>query len=41
LFKRYALTNPVFVTLLAAQATRVWKPDPESTEPPALEMLYG
>jgi N-acetylglucosaminyldiphosphoundecaprenol N-acetyl-beta-D-mannosaminyltransferase len=41
LFKRYALTNPVFVTLLAAQATHVWKPDPESTEAPKLEMLYG
>jgi len=41
LFKRYALTNPVFVTLLAAQCARLWKPNPESTEEPDLEMLYG
>lgn len=41
LFKRYALLNPAYATLLAAQLTRVWNPDPEKTDAPQLELMHG
>ncbi len=33
LWRRYVLLNPVYVTLLAAQATRLWRPDADGEAP--------
>ena len=33
LWRRYLSTNPRYVALVAAQATRLWKPDPEAPAP--------
>lgn len=34
LWRRYVLLNPVYVTLLGAQATRLWRPDTAASAPP-------
>lgn len=41
LWKRYLLLNPLYVTLLALQATRLGRFDPEDAEAPGEEMRYG
>ena len=41
LWKRYVVLNPLYLTLLAAQATRLWRPTPDDARPPAHELLYG
>ena len=41
LFKRYMLLNPAYVSLLVAQKLRLWRPDPEETDEPDVELSYG
>lgn len=41
LWRRYLLLNPAYLTLLALQALRLWRPDPHRTVQPAGEKLYG
>ena len=41
LWKRYLLLNPAYLSLLALQALRLWRPDPERVVRPSYEMLYG
>lgn len=41
LWKRYALLNPAFASLLFLQATGLWRPNPNDTEEPPFELLYG
>ena len=40
LWRRYLLLNPAFLALLAAQWSRVWRPN-VSGHPPTAELRYG
>jgi N-acetylglucosaminyldiphosphoundecaprenol N-acetyl-beta-D-mannosaminyltransferase len=41
LWKRYVLLNPLYLALLAVQASGLWKPRDNSGRPPAGEVRYG
>ena len=41
LWKRYLLTNSQFIALFGLQIARLWRPDPDSSERPAVELRYG
>lgn len=41
LWRRYLVLNPIYVSLLALQKIRLWRPNPLDVEPPASELLYG
>lgn len=41
LWRRYLLLNPAYVTLLALQALKLWRPDPNRAVRPPHEVLYG
>ena len=41
LWKRYLLLNPLYCGLLALQLTRLYRIDPGTAVPPAVEVRYG
>lgn len=41
LWNRYVVLNPMYLTMLGLQMTRLRVPDPESGRPPTEELLYG
>lgn len=41
LWRRYLLLNPAYMALVALQALRVWRPNPNLGEAPKYELLYG
>lgn len=41
LWKRYLALNPAYLGLLALQLAGLWRPDPESAEPPSWDVSYG
>lgn len=41
LWRRYLVLNPLYLALLAAQATGLWRPRPNSGRAPATEVRYG
>jgi exopolysaccharide biosynthesis WecB/TagA/CpsF family protein len=41
LFVRYAVLNPAYLALLAAQKLHIWEPDPDETDEPDVELSYG
>jgi UDP-N-acetyl-D-mannosaminuronic acid transferase (WecB/TagA/CpsF family) len=41
LWKRYVLLNPAYMGLLLLQALRLWRPDPNDSEPPAHELGWA
>jgi hypothetical protein len=41
LWRRYLLLNPLYLALLACQATGVYKIDPNDTRPPQHDVGYG
>lgn len=41
LWKRYVVLNPLYLTLLGLQLTRLRRFDPAATQPPRGEVLYG
>ena len=41
LWKRYVLLNPAYAGLLLLQATKLWSPDPNDSDPPAYEMGWA
>jgi exopolysaccharide biosynthesis WecB/TagA/CpsF family protein len=41
LWRRYLLLNPLYLTLLTMQWTRMWRADPGTALPPTEEILYG
>ena len=41
LWKRYLLLNPLYLTMIASQLTRLRRYDPESGVQPSKEVLYG
>jgi N-acetylglucosaminyldiphosphoundecaprenol N-acetyl-beta-D-mannosaminyltransferase len=41
LWKRYVLLNPAYAGLLVLQALRLWRPDPNDSEPPAHEIGWA
>lgn len=41
LWKRYLLLNPLYVSLLGLQLTKLRTPDPKATDEPVGEVLYG
>ena len=41
LWRRYVFTNTQFIALLVMQISRLWRPDPDSSEAPTVELRYG
>jgi N-acetylglucosaminyldiphosphoundecaprenol N-acetyl-beta-D-mannosaminyltransferase len=41
LWRRYLFLNPAYLALLALQASRLWRFDPDRAAPPSAELSYG
>lgn len=41
LWKRYLFTNSQFIALFSMQMSRLWKPNPDRSERPSVELRYG